>query len=213
MVNEYAVGLSPGRLNPAAEEALYCTTGRGVCHIAGETYDIAEGTGVYIPANTEYAIENPGPGSIRLISVCCPEQEQSRIVPSPASTRRKDPPGQPRTVREQERPAIQSGERQFKLMVNKDLGCEQITQFVGFIPASKAPFHFHPYEEAIYILEGTGIVHTEEESCEFGPGTSIFLPIECSHCLENPGPGTVRLLGAFYPSGSPAVSYRSDTRK
>jgi hypothetical protein len=27
------------------------------------------------------------------------------------------------------------------------------------------------------------------------------------HCLENSGPGVLRVMGVFYPSGSPAVHY------
>lgn len=30
------------------------------------------------------------------------------------------------------------------------------------------------------------------------------------HCLENPGPSPIRLLGVFYPSGSPGAAYEDD---
>ena len=126
---------------------------------------------------------------------------QAAKEPEPAGER-------PRLViHEREREAIPSGDRRFKYLVDKDLGCRQVTQFLGYIPLSKAPFHSHTYEEAIYILQGEGVVHTDDGSSEFGPGTSIYLPPGARHCLENPGPGTVRLLGVFYPSGSPATRY------
>ncbi len=111
---------------------------------------------------------------------------------------------------EREREPIPSGDRRFKYMVDRDLGCCQVTQFLGYIPPSKAPFHSHTYEEAIYILEGAGVVHTEQESTDFGPGTCIYLPPGTRHCLENPGQAAVRLLGVFYPSGSPAARYDED---
>ena len=119
----------------------------------------------------------------------------------------------PKTVRnlvihESERAAIPTGDRSFHLLVHKDLGCERVTQFLGVIPPSRAPFHYHTYEEAIYILQGSGIVWADDESCEFTAGTSIYLPPGQRHCLENPGPKEVRLLGVFYPSGSPAVNYK-----
>jgi mannose-6-phosphate isomerase-like protein (cupin superfamily) len=53
-------------------------------------------------------------------------------------------------------------------------------------------------------------VHTDDESCEFGPGSSIYFPIGVRHCVENPGTSTIKLLGAFYPSGSPGEAYEPE---
>ncbi len=208
-VNEYGPGQSPVLLNPRAEEVLYVVSGTGICRIAGFDYDLQPAVGVYIPPGARYSIENRGPEKLLVVSVCCPEDGQRQILgklPEDSGARGEPPP---RVVREQDRQQIPVGDRQFKLLVDKDLGCQHVTQFIGFIPTSKAPFHYHTYEEAIFILEGTGIVHMKEESCEFNPGTSIYLPVGVWHCLENPGPASVRLLGVFYPSGSPAAAYES----
>ncbi len=93
-------------------------------------------------------------------------------------------------------------------MVDKELGCQQVTQFVGWIPPSSAPFHYHTYEEVIFILDGHGTLHVEDDVCGFERGSSIYLAAGVRHCLENPGPAPVRVLGVFYPSGSPAVAYQ-----
>jgi mannose-6-phosphate isomerase-like protein (cupin superfamily) len=201
-VSEYGKGRTPARRNPTAEEVLYIAGGRGLCRVGGAEYAVEAGTGVYIPAGAAWSVENPGEEALVVVSVCCPEEEARPAEEPPATKERPR-----RVVREQEREDIPAGDRRFKYMVDKDLGCRQVTQFAGFIPPSKAPFHHHTYEEAIYILEGTGVVHTEEESTEFGPGTCIYLPPGTRHCLENPGPDTVKLLGVFYPSGSPATRY------
>jgi mannose-6-phosphate isomerase-like protein (cupin superfamily) len=203
-IREYGRGRSAAHAHVQAEEVLYVVSGRGACHIAGFKYPIEPGSGVYIPASAAWSVENPSNQPLVVVSVCCPE-EPAQEADEPAPSSSGEPPR--RVVHERDCEAIPAGDRQFKLLVDKGLGCRQVTQFVGFIPPSKAPFHSHTYEEAIYILEGTGIAHTEEESAEFGPGTSIFLPVGTRHCLENPGPGTVRLLGVFYPSGSPAARY------
>ena len=206
-VREYGRGRTAARVHAAAEEVLYVASGRGACHIAGFKYPIEPGSGVYVPAGAPRSVENPSGEPLVVVSVCCPEepaQEVAEPAPSPTGER-------PRlVVHEREREDIPAGDRRFKLMVDKDLGCRQVTQFVGFIPPSKAPFHSHTYEEAIYILEGEGVVHTEQESAEFGPGTSIYLPVGTRHCLENPGRAAVKLLGVFYPSGSPAARYDED---
>lgn len=206
-VNRYAPGQSPFLLNPRAEEVLYVVNGSGLCHLAGFDYDLRRATGVYIPPGAPYSIENRGSEDLLIVAVCCPEDDRRQILSKPQtdSRARGAPPG--RIVREQDRPPIPVRDRQFKLLVDKDVGCQQVTQFIGFIPPSKAPFHYHTYEEVIFILDGSGIVNVKEQSCEFGPGTSIYLPAGVWHCLENPGPSSVRLLGVFYPSGSPSVAY------
>ena len=191
-------------MNPSAEEVRYVARGRGVSHVDGFEYKVEAEDGLYVPAGAVCSMENPSDEPLVVVSVCCPE-EPAQEAAEPASSPAGEPPR--RVVHERDCEAIPAGDRQFKLLVDKDLGCRQVTQFVGFIPPSKAPFHSHTYEEAIYILEGTGVAHTEEESAEFGPGTSIYLPRGVRHCLENPGPGMVRLLGVFYPSGSPAARY------
>lgn len=205
-VSEYGRGRSAALVHPAAEEVLYVVSGRGACHIAGLEYAVEPGTGVYIPAGAPWSLENPSDEPLRVVSVCCPEEPAQEVnQPAPSAGERAR-----RVVHERERDDIPSGDRRFKYMVDQDLGCRQVTQFVGFIPPSKAPFHSHTYEEAIYILEGAGVVHTEQESAEFGPGTSIYLPPGTRHCLENPGTAAVKLLGVFYPSGSPAARYDED---
>jgi mannose-6-phosphate isomerase-like protein (cupin superfamily) len=210
-ISEYGAGESPVRVNPAAEEVLYCVKGHGSVRIAGREYPLEPGTGVYVPAGSEYSVTNPTADPLGVVAVCCPEDDGSHVVAQPTQSGCGTPPQ--RTVREQERPPIRSGDRHFRLLVDKDMGCRAVTQFVGFIPPSKAPLHFHTYEEAIFILEGSGVVHTQLEgdavpdSHPFAAGTCIFLPAGCLHCLENPGTEPVRLLGVFYPSGSPSVSY------
>jgi mannose-6-phosphate isomerase-like protein (cupin superfamily) len=228
-VNEYTTGRSPVVLNPSAEEVLYVVRGRGTAHLRGFTYALEPGVGLFVPPGTPYQVENPGGEKLRLVAVCCPEDEGRRVLDdtpeAPAlrlalrdslrsAVRNSGQAGQAprRTVSERERPPIPVADRQFKLLVTDELGCRRVTQFVGFIPPSKAPFHYHTYEEAIYILEGEGLVHVEGGSCPFRPGTSIYLPVGLRHCLENPGTRPVRLLGAFYPSGSPAVAYETQPR-
>ena len=44
-------------------------------------------------------------------------------------------------------------------------------------------------------------------SAPIAPGSCVFLPRGQPHCVENTGDGELRLLGVFYPAGSPAVRY------
>ncbi|HME09338.1 MAG TPA: cupin domain-containing protein [Bryobacteraceae bacterium] len=206
-VNEYAPGKSPAVLNPVAEEVLYVVSGTGSCQIDGLAHDLRPGTGVYIPPGSEYVVENTSSQPMKIVSACCPE-DPGRMVREEAA-RTASSASRQLTVNEADRKTLPAtAGREFRLLVDKDLGCEQVTQFVGWIPPSTAPFHHHTYEEGVFILDGHGIVHAGEESCEFGPGTSIYLPVGVTHCLENPGTSPVRVLGVFFPSGSPAAAYQ-----
>lgn len=205
-VNDYPPGAAPALVNPGAEEVLYVASGEGVCHIDGSAYPIQRGCAVFIPPGAVYAVENNSSGLLRTIGSCCPEDPERHIVERAPAARSGQAPRL--TLHEDQREAIRAGEdRVFRYLVNTDLGCREITQFAGWIPHSKAPFHFHPYEEAIFILEGRGVVHVDEEECEFGPGSSIYFPVGVRHCVENPEKSPIKLLGAFYPSGSPGAAY------
>src|SRR4029077_12942602 len=61
--------------------------------------------------------------------------------------------------------------RQFALGVTPDVGCVSVTQFIGFIPVGRAPDHFHPYDEVVYVLRGEGALHVDGETAPLSPGT------------------------------------------
>jgi mannose-6-phosphate isomerase-like protein (cupin superfamily) len=205
-VSDYAPGLSPAVVNPGAEEVLYIVSGQGICRVNGFEYALNAGAAIFVPRGAVYNIENTGTEAIRLVSSCCPQDPQRHIVDGPLPTGSGAPP--PLLVHEDHREDIRAGQdRLFRYLIYTDVGCKQITQFAGWIPPSKAPVHYHTYEEGIFILEGHGIVHTDDESCEFAAGCSIYFPIGMRHCVENPGTSTIKLLGAFYPSGSPGEAY------
>lgn len=210
-VSAYSEGVSSARRNPVAEEVIFVVSGSGTCFIDGYSYALAPGTAVYVPPGSVYQIENlddrgRGVSDIEIVSVCCPEDDAAEsgvdpIVRLPQDTKPF------RTIRESDVEATQAGDRSFKLLVNQDIGAQRVTQFVGVIPPGRAPMHHHTYEEAIYVIEGEGKVHTEDGDASFKPGYSIYLPRLVKHCLENTGTKSIRLLGVFHPSGSPATSY------
>jgi len=207
-ISDYAPGVSPAVVNPRAEQVLYVASGEGRCLINGFRYTLSSGAAIFVPPGAVYNIENAGGEMLRLVSSCCPEDPQRHIVDGQVPAASGKPPLL--VVHEDLREEIRATQdRVFRYLVHTDLGCKQITQFAGWITPSKAPVHYHTYEEVIFILEGSGVVHTDGGSCEFGPGSSIYFPMGVRHCVENPGTATIKLLGAFYPSGSPGEAYEA----
>jgi mannose-6-phosphate isomerase-like protein (cupin superfamily) len=207
-INDYEPGVSAATVNPTGEEVHYIAAGTGVCYVDGYRYDVRSGAALFVPPGSAYWVENPGPGALRIISACCPEDAERQILETPPAVKSGTAPTL--MVQEADREPMRAGrDREFRLLVNTDVGCKQVTQFIGWIPASKAPFHRHMYEEGICILEGRAILHIKGEPSapELGPGSGVYFPVGVVHCVENPGPDPIRLLGVFHPSGSPAAAY------
>ncbi len=121
------------------------------------------------------------------------------------------PPSPPFTtsLREQHaQPATTN--REFVVLADPASGLRSATQFVGFIPTTKAPDHFHTYDEVIYVLDGEGVLHVGEQDTPVGPGSMIQLPSRTVHCLENTGSDMMRIVAVFRPGGSPAAAFYPD---
>jgi mannose-6-phosphate isomerase-like protein (cupin superfamily) len=198
-VIRFAPGRSRERTLAERQELLYVAEGHGQIDISGNRHAIEPETGVFIAPGETYAIENPGPGELLVVSVVAPEDR------APAAGERKV------TVRFADQPELPaSSERTFRYLVNEEAGCFDITQFLGIVQPSKAPLHSHPYDEVGYIVEGEGIAHVGGRSKPIRAGSCFHLPPEEIHCIENSGTGVMRILGVFHPSGSPASRMYQD---
>jgi mannose-6-phosphate isomerase-like protein (cupin superfamily) len=111
----------------------------------------------------------------------------------------------PHQVRLEDAPVQQTGDRWYRELIQSE-----ITQFVGSIPPGRAPDHFHLYEEMLCILKGSGFLWAGKSKTPIRPGSCAYLPKRQVHCVENTTSDELRLLGVFYPAGSPAVRYSVD---
>ena len=68
----------------------------------------------------------------------------------------------------------------------------------------------HDEAGAKFVLDGNGAVHVDGETAHLRAGSCIHLPARLVHCIENTGPGELRVLGVFRPAGSPAEAYYPD---
>ena len=190
------IRFAPGRSRPRRlgdrQEVLFVVAGEGTLHVDGKTHALEPLTGVYVAAGEEYEVEAAGPQELVVVSVSAPQEH--------------DAPPRRRTVRWSEQPVLPaSPNREFRYLVNQDMGCLDVTQFVGVIPPGRAGMHSHVYDEVIYVFEGEGILHLDGDgSTPIGFGSCIHLPPFREHSLENVGDTPMRVLGVFHPSGDPA---------
>jgi len=200
-VIRFGPGRSLDRTAGSRHELLYVVSGSGELQLDGEKHGLEQGTGAFVAPGETWSIENPGPGELLLVAV-------SATADLPVDEQRRR-----RTIRFDDQPEhTASVERTFRYLVNEDAGCLDVTQFIGIVQPSKAPFHSHPYEELGYIVEGEGLAHVGGRSVPLKPGSCFHLPPEKVHCIENVGPGPMHILGVFHPSDSPANRVYQDNK-
>jgi mannose-6-phosphate isomerase-like protein (cupin superfamily) len=190
-VLELAAGQRATLRNESSDEVLYVLSGSGP--------DLSPGTGIYLPPATSFDIA--ADETLTIVSSQCPD-DGVRLEGYEAGKG-----GAPFRMATDDRPVQRTGDRWYREIINADTGSTQVTQFVGGIPPGRATDHFHLYEEVIVILEGTGVMWAGTSHAPIEAGSCIFLPHGQVHCVENRGAGEMRLLGVFYPAGSPAVRY------
>jgi mannose-6-phosphate isomerase-like protein (cupin superfamily) len=192
-VIRFGPGRSSERKLAGQQEVLYIVDGRGRLHLDGRTHELEPKMGVFLAPGETYAVENTGPEDLRVLSVLAPEDRAE------ARGERKV------TVRFDDQPELEASiERSFRYLVDEDAGCFDVTQFMGIVQPSKAPFHSHSYDEVGYIVAGEGMAHVGGSSFPLRAGSCFHLPPDEVHCIENSGDGPMHILGVFHPSGSPA---------
>jgi mannose-6-phosphate isomerase-like protein (cupin superfamily) len=215
----FALGLSPTIQNEDCDEILYVlgsevSTIRGSgwvnVMIDGQSHKVGPDSGIYVRPHQTVAIDNPGPDSITIISSQCPDPDRAPgFVSSTASLTDPTTDLASPIVRLADQRAQPTADRWYRVLVDDEIGSAQVTQFVGSIPPGRAPDHFHQYEEVLFILKGEGRMWAGETNTPVASGSCIYLPKGQVHCVENTGEGELRLLGVFYPAGSPSVRYET----
>lgn len=200
-VIRFGPGRSAERQLAGQQEVMYIVEGQGRLHLDGKTHELESNMGVFLAPGETYSVENTGPQDLHVLSVLAPEDRAE------AAGERKV------TVRFDDQPELEASvERSFRYLVNEDVGCFDVTQFMGIVQPSKAPFHSHTYDEVGYIVAGEGTAHVGGDSFPLQAGSCFHLPPDEVHCIENSGSGPMRILGVFHPSGSPANRTYQDNK-
>lgn len=210
---EAGPGLSPGLRNADCDEVLYVLEGSGIAYLDGHAFEVGQDVGLHVRPGVSLALENHGTRPVTLASARCPDDGTPAIFEA-ARTRPPEGASPPSDMvsRLADRPAEPASDgRSYQVVIDASGSGAPVTQFVGAIPPGRAPDHFHEYEEVLVVLEGHGRAWLGGENTPIAPGSCVFLPPRQVHCVENLGVEPLRLLGVFYPSGSPAAVVRLPT--
>jgi quercetin dioxygenase-like cupin family protein len=110
---------------------------------------------------------------------------QDRLVVRPGQGRRFDALGAP----------------VFRLVHPLTVGSENLgVSLCEMEPGSEIRRHSHDYEEAYYVLAGTGLMYLESaEAIRLEPGLSVYVPAGRVHGQVNDGTEELRILCALSP--------------
>ena len=196
------LGLEPGRsatLGDAERDSLlYVVAGSGAVALDGEEAALDTGSAVFAAAGEAATLETGPEGLSAILATVGPE------------TDRHAPLG-PRVLvasLESEGSEEATGARSFQVLFGPHNGSTRATLFAGFIPPGKAPWHYHLYDEIVWVPEGPGRLHLGETVIELGPRSAFRLRPRQVHVVENASPDReMTIIGVFTPAGSPSAAY------
>ncbi len=196
-------GISPWLQYEKVDTVLYIMDGKGQVEIAGKEFDVQQEAGIYIRPGEAFRFKTDT--LMTVFATVCPLGTDLTILSENVTNFQSE--HAQRSVTFDRETATVMANRLYQELVDKKVGSKEVTQFIGEIPKSRAAMHRHLYEEAIIILTGIGRMWTGTKWTEVEMGDVIFLPHRQGHSLECTSDSGMRLMGVFYPSGSPAINY------
>lgn len=188
-----------------SDVVLYTISGEGDVHIGSEHFTVSANTGVYIKRGEAFAVEARSDAPLEFLMTVCPGDGVVTFTEQMPDNFDSNLPERVAGIDPAQRNTM--ADRFYQILVGQSMGSDEVTQFIGEIPRSKAAPHRHLYEEAILILSGSGTMWTDTCRTPVAPGDIIFLPAEQEHSLQCTDAGGMTLAGHFYPSGSPNINY------
>jgi quercetin dioxygenase-like cupin family protein len=193
--------LAPGEVLAIADDEqdslLYVREGGALLNLSGKSYPLEARTAALVLA-TEDATVTGDEGGVSFL-----------LGRAGATADRHAPLGLREVVARRDSTAAVSatGARSFEILFGPGNGSTRATLFIGLVPPGKAPWHFHLYDEIVWIPQGPGRLHLEGGVDELEPGSSFRLRPRQVHIVENRGSTTLELIGLFTPAGSPSAAY------
>ena len=185
--------------------ALFICGGKGAATVSGREFALLEETGLLIRPGEAFSLRVEGAAALRVLITACPQVSEPRVLDAMPNNFEVSTPSRVAVVDDSLREPI--ADRFYQVLIGEPPETSPVTEFIGELPRSRAASHRHLYEEAIMILSGEGFLWTEGLRATVRPGDILFLPRKILHSLECTSLSGMRIVGVFYPSGSPAVNY------
>lgn len=193
-----ALRLAPGASVEIAEDRddTLLFVHAGSCRVGAHPLD---GTGsAFVPAGTRRSLVAGQDGA----SLVCATLGADTDLHAPMG------PVEPVVSLDHVEPGKATGSRSFQVLHGPHNGSTRATMFAGYIPPGKAPWHYHLYDEIVWVLRGEGRLHIGDTVEPLEHGAAFRLRPREVHIVENTDPAVeLAVLGIFTPAGSPSAAY------
>lgn len=191
---------------PDAEVVLYALAGEGSITISGRRFPLTPRSGALVRRGEAFQVQRGASEQpLQLLMTVCPGGAQLPVID--AMPDNFDAHYSDRTAAYDESQRKPMADRFYQVLIGEGTGSDEVSQFIGEVPLSKAAPHRHLYEEALVILAGHGTMWTETRRAPVRSGDLIFLPARQEHSLECESAEGLVLAGHFYPAGEPNINY------
>jgi quercetin dioxygenase-like cupin family protein len=190
-----AAGLTETIADPECDSLLFVSTGSGVLSVGETSSPLRAGSAALVLAGESATLQSAGLEAV--------------VVTARASTDLHAPMGKRELVVSLDAAEQQqaTGARSFQLLFGPHNGSTRATLFAGYVPPGKAPWHYHLYDEIVFVPEGPGRLHLEAATEELGACSAFRLRPRQVHIVENLGDDAMTIIGVFTPAGSPSAAY------
>lgn len=200
-----SAGASPSISFGDLDAVLLTTSGQGTLKIGDREFSLIEQSGLYVRPGESFVVENSQSAPLCFYVSVCPQADKPTFSDRSADYFDSKCPN--RTVAADDAEKHKMADRSFQILVDKTIGSEHVTQFIGHIPLSKAETHRHLYEEALIIVSGEGCLWTEDMKGNVRAGDVVFLPAQQPHSLQSTSAEGMVVAGVIYPGGNPDINY------
>jgi quercetin dioxygenase-like cupin family protein len=184
-------------LADASDSLLYVYGGGALLNLASDSHRLEPRTAALVLAGEEASVTSDDSG----VAFVCGR------VASGADRHASLGPREVVTTLDGAGSDVATGARSYEVLFGPGNGSAHATLFMGFVPPGKAPWHFHLYDEIVWIPEGPARLHVEDRVDELERGSAFRLRPRQVHIVENTGSSTLEVLGLFTPAGSPSAAY------
>ena len=183
---------------PEHDSLLYIVEGCGSLALENDAVDLSTGSAALVLAGETAMVE---PGSAELVLL------QATVGPE---ADRHAPMGARQVVVDVESASASqaTGARSFRVLFGPHNGSTRATLFAGYLPPGRAPWHYHLYDEIVWVPEGPGRVLRRDSADALEARAAFRLRPREIHIVENSSPHReMTVIGIFTPAGSPAAAY------
>lgn len=202
---QLAGGTSPVMTLGDVHGVLFIAHGTGNACISGRDNAVGPGDGLYVRPGEAFSLQTADDGEMQVYISACPAIADLQWLEDMPETFDAHYPVRKVGIDPDARNAM--GSRFFQMLVDRSVGSDVATQFIGHIPKSKAEPHRHLYEEALIILAGDGMMWTDTVKTPVTAGDVIFLPAKQVHSLQSTTDTGMDVVGIIYPGDNPSINY------